>query len=1196
MYKKISALIAALMLLCNMGTVVAAAEKTNLIANGGFEYVNTDGSAMQWSSADGLILVSKEQVREGDWSLRIKTDDGNLNTSQHVPYIVGKSDYTVSGSVFVVKGSIAKPVIKLEYYGEADGVLKNVGEERIDIDGTENQWSDFSYKVMAPKNATAVSILVRCLGNGAGDMYFDNLGFYGKPAEGYKPVELTHPEKKYEGPLQPEITYDEKTAKEFVKNGSFETVDEKTGALVNWNLQNGALGKEYILETESAPEGKNYLSIKTNETGDFYASQGLYGLVGLAEYKISMDLKIDNLPANKYPTIKFEMYGASGYTGEKSITRPPVKTGDGWGRWEFTLVTPEGTNMVSIMCRILAKEGEVSFDRVSVKGPHATDFPTAVDASKFPPVISKEPVEGGEERLINLSFEETNPDGSAKGYEVYGGWSGEYVKVQSKVARTGKNAIEISIDGSGYPWARQEILNITPGAEYQMSSWIRTSFQSGKGYAYKFEWYDKDGKGVAVGQIQYEIGEYYPQVTGENWYNVVNQIIAPEGAASLKVYLRLYGVGTIYVDDVSFYQTGMAPYCTVEVDDYFYYTEEEGGFATLTPDYKTYPNLGDIYAGFRILDGETVIREVTGVPVEDGRAIFKYYSEEFAKKQSPYVIEGTLYKADGTALETERQTVYRYDRPTVLDEHGNYIINGEVFYPMFGYHVSAKFYPRMKEIGVNVVQAKPTKQVLDAAKEHGVYVLAVLYDNMEAAGSAQNIERTKERVAEFKDHPALFAWAIMDEPYVFSTNPTPDLVSSYVTIRDIDPVHPVYVMEDGYNYQETSKCCDILGTDPYPGGLRNAPTFVAEQGMVARNVTQGKKPVYNLLQLFFYLDWYPSDDELRTMMYEVFLAGGTSIGFYEIDQTLASKPIFDVENSYKVLKDWTDKERQDAFDFFVNKKYPVFNEVKTEDYWEISFPKDGKLRVIIINHHEDKEINVNLPLVSTDGTVKIGNYTAKVYAGASEKNFTGTDALNVTIQKAGAVVYEITPSEAVDFSGLPVTRFTDLETHTWAAAAIEHLEEKGIVYGYTPQFFGPGEKITRGEFASFLVRALGLAAVECAEPFSDVSAYATYASDIAAGKAAGILNGVGDNKFSPDRLITRQDMMTMVARGMALRGEVDMSAYPDAGLFADYALPHAKAMIESGLIKGNADGTLNPLGFTTRAEAAVLMQRIVDIG
>ena len=35
-------------------------------------------------------------------------------------------------------------------------------------------------------------------------------------------------------------------------------------------------------------------------------------------------------------------------------------------------------------------------------------------------------------------------------------------------------------------------------------------------------------------------------------------------------------------------------------------------------------------------------------------------------------------------------------------------------------------------------------------------------------------------------------------------------------------------------------------------------------------------------------------------------------------------------------------------------------------------------------------------------------------------------------------------------------------------------------------------------------------------------------------------------------------------------------------------------MIEEEIVKGNPDGTINPLGNTTRAEAAVIMSRIFD--
>ena len=61
-----------------------------------------------------------------------------------------------------------------------------------------------------------------------------------------------------------------------------------------------------------------------------------------------------------------------------------------------------------------------------------------------------------------------------------------------------------------------------------------------------------------------------------------------------------------------------------------------------------------------------------------------------------------------------------------------------------------------------------------------------------------------------------------------------------------------------------------------------------------------------------------------------------------------------------------------------------------------------------------------------------------------------------------------------------------------------------------------------------------------------------------------------------------------------IAGSADLSAFADSGIIADYASGHVSAMVAEGLVKGNADGTINPLGNTTRAEAAVIMQRILN--
>ncbi|MBE7063143.1 MAG: S-layer homology domain-containing protein, partial [Ruminococcaceae bacterium] len=116
---------------------------------------------------------------------------------------------------------------------------------------------------------------------------------------------------------------------------------------------------------------------------------------------------------------------------------------------------------------------------------------------------------------------------------------------------------------------------------------------------------------------------------------------------------------------------------------------------------------------------------------------------------------------------------------------------------------------------------------------------------------------------------------------------------------------------------------------------------------------------------------------------------------------------------------------------------------------------------------------------------------------------------------------------------------------------------------------------------------------EAGEQFADVDPAAEYAKELAIGRAAGILNGIGENKYNPEVPITRQELMTIISRGLALGGAADISAFSDSSLVSDWAMQHVSAMIASGLIKGNADGTLNPLGNTTRAETAVICHRIL---
>ena len=182
----------------------------------------------------------------------------------------------------------------------------------------------------------------------------------------------------------------------------------------------------------------------------------------------------------------------------------------------------------------------------------------------------------------------------------------------------------------------------------------------------------------------------------------------------------------------------------------------------------------------------------------------------------------------------------------------------------------------------------------------------------------------------------------------------------------------------------------------------------------------------------------------------------------------------------------------------------------------------------------------------------------------------------------------------------PITTggFTDLINHPWASEAIEELAEKGIIKGRTENTYAPGDNISRADFAILFVRALKLSS-DNTENFSDVPEGAYYASELATARNSGIVTGVGGNRYNPTLSITREDMMVIAVRALEAAGliqpsEPDELNFDDAADISPYAYNAVSRLVSLGLITGS-NGKINPKGYTTRAEVAVLLHRIISL-
>lgn len=183
----------------------------------------------------------------------------------------------------------------------------------------------------------------------------------------------------------------------------------------------------------------------------------------------------------------------------------------------------------------------------------------------------------------------------------------------------------------------------------------------------------------------------------------------------------------------------------------------------------------------------------------------------------------------------------------------------------------------------------------------------------------------------------------------------------------------------------------------------------------------------------------------------------------------------------------------------------------------------------------------------------------------------------------------------------PTTKtFPDVVGHA-NQAAIEALAASGVINGMEDGNFAPNNGMTRAEFATIVVRALGLEP-KANKVFSDVAATAWYAGFIGTASEQGIINGVGGGKFDPNAGITRQEAATMVARAAALCGidtEIDeaaaaelLSRFADNAKVESWAVQGLAVCYQSGIL--SKDGDIAPTVAAKRCEIAQMVYNLLE--
>jgi hypothetical protein len=180
--------------------------------------------------------------------------------------------------------------------------------------------------------------------------------------------------------------------------------------------------------------------------------------------------------------------------------------------------------------------------------------------------------------------------------------------------------------------------------------------------------------------------------------------------------------------------------------------------------------------------------------------------------------------------------------------------------------------------------------------------------------------------------------------------------------------------------------------------------------------------------------------------------------------------------------------------------------------------------------------------------------------------------------------------------------FTDVSNH-WSKEAVNDMGSRMIINGVGDKMYEPDRYITRAEFAAIAVKSLGLKPGTGENKFDDIKSTDWYCPYIETASEYGIISGFGNGNFRPNDKITREQAMTMIARAMKITGleyelnsydtELTFSEFEDSAEFSEWAVESMVKCVKTGIVTGKGANTIAPKDQITRAEVAVIIQRLL---
>ena len=186
-----------------------------------------------------------------------------------------------------------------------------------------------------------------------------------------------------------------------------------------------------------------------------------------------------------------------------------------------------------------------------------------------------------------------------------------------------------------------------------------------------------------------------------------------------------------------------------------------------------------------------------------------------------------------------------------------------------------------------------------------------------------------------------------------------------------------------------------------------------------------------------------------------------------------------------------------------------------------------------------------------------------------------------------------------------VTDFSDVRPSDWYHDAVNYVCENGLMNGTSDTAFSPNATTSRSMIVTILYRLAGspdLPESNWGYPYADVDASAYYSTPVYWARMNDLVTGYSDTQFGPDDAITREQMAAILYRYAQYKGydvsigeDTNILSYVDVDQVSDWAMEAFQWACGTGVIEGDENSALTPKADTTRAQAAAMLMRFIEL-